>query len=81
MRIPRDISGTDLVKLLSKFGYENTRQTGSHMRLTTQQNGEHNVTIPYHNPLRVGTLSAILADIANHFGLTKDELIRRLFER
>ena len=81
MRIPRDISGVDLVKLLSKFGYENTRQTGSHMRLTTQQNSEHNVTIPYHNPLRVGTLSAILTDIANHFGLTKDELIRRLFER
>ncbi|MFM7886454.1 MAG: type II toxin-antitoxin system HicA family toxin, partial [Pseudanabaena sp.] len=81
MRIPRDISGADLVKLLSKFGYENTRQTGSHMRLTTQQNGEHNITIPCHNPLRVGTLSAILADIANYFGLTKDELIRRLFER
>jgi len=81
MRIPRDISGADLVKLLSKFDYENTRQTGSHMRLTTQLNGEHNVTIPYHNPLRVGTLSAILADIANHLGLTKDELIRRLFER
>jgi hypothetical protein len=41
MRIPRDISGADLVKLPQKFGYENTRQTGSHMRLTTQQNGEH----------------------------------------
>jgi hypothetical protein len=49
------------------------------MRLTTQQNGEHNVTIPYHNPLRVGTLSAILSDIASHFGLSKDELIRQLF--
>ena len=59
MRIPRDISGAELVKLLSKFGYENTRQTGSHMRLTTQQNGNHNVTIPYHNPLRVGNYLSV----------------------
>jgi predicted RNA binding protein YcfA (HicA-like mRNA interferase family) len=80
MRIPRDISGAELTKLLNKFGYASIRQTGSHIRLTTQQNGEHSVTIPYHNPLRVGTLSAILADVANHLGFTKDELMRKLFE-
>ena len=45
----------------------------------TQQNGEHSVTVPYHNPLRVGTLSAILADVANHVSLTKDDLMQRLF--
>ncbi len=79
MRIPRDISGAMLVKLLEAFDYEVTRQSGSHMRLTTQRNGEHSITVPYHNPLRVGTLSAILVDIASHFGLTKDELMQRLF--
>ena len=48
MRLPRDISGYELAKLLSKYGYTVTRQTGSHIRLTTQQKGEHHVTIPAH---------------------------------
>ena len=61
------------------FSYEVTRRTGSHMRLTTQENGEHHVTIPRHDPLRIGTLSAILGDVARHFGTTRDELARRLF--
>jgi predicted RNA binding protein YcfA (HicA-like mRNA interferase family) len=36
MRIPRDLSGADLVKRLSRLGYEVTRQTGSHIRLTRE---------------------------------------------
>ena len=79
MRLPRDLSGTDLARALRKLGYDTTRQTGSHMRLTTQENGEHHITIPRHDPLRVGTLSAILGDVAGHFGTTRDELARRLF--
>ena len=35
MRLPRDLAGLELVKLLRGMGYEVTRQTGSHMRLTT----------------------------------------------
>ena len=57
MKIPRDISGVKLIKLLAVYGYEVTKQTGSHIRLTTQANGEHHVTIPNHNPLKVGTLN------------------------
>jgi hypothetical protein len=49
------------------------------MRLTTQENGEHHITIPRHDPLRVGTLSAILGDVADHLGITRNELVRRLF--
>ncbi len=79
MRLPRDLSGTDLARALGKLGYEATRQTGSHMRLTTQENGEHHITIPRHDPLRVGTLSAILSDVAGHFGTNRDEIVRRLF--
>lgn len=60
MRLPHDLSGDELADFLSDYGYEVTRQTGSHMRLTTQQAGEHHVTIPRHNPLRVGTLNAVL---------------------
>ncbi|MGI8812518.1 MAG: type II toxin-antitoxin system HicA family toxin [Pyrinomonadaceae bacterium] len=55
MRLPRDISGTDLVRALRSLNYETIRQTGSHIRLTTFDNGQHHVTIPNHEPLRIGT--------------------------
>ncbi|MBK8801133.1 MAG: type II toxin-antitoxin system HicA family toxin [Fibrobacteres bacterium] len=79
MRLPRDLSGTDLAGALRRFGYTPTRQVGSHMRLTTDRQGTHHITIPKHDPLKIGTLSAILGDIAEHFGKTRDELIQELF--
>lgn len=59
MKLPRDITGNDLAKSLTKLGYHVTRHTGSHIRLSTNENGEHHVTIPAHNPLKLGTLAAI----------------------
>jgi predicted RNA binding protein YcfA (HicA-like mRNA interferase family) len=81
MRLPRDLSGNDLAKKLADFGYEITRQTGSHMRLTTLQNGQHHITIPRHDFLRTGTLSAILSDVSEHFKIDRQELVRTLFEK
>ena len=81
MRLPRDWGGEELARLLRRYGYEVTRQTGSHMRLTTEQGGEHHVTIPRHSPLRIGTLNAILKDVAQHLGLDRDELLMELMER
>lgn len=78
MRLPRDASGADIVKALKTLGYEVSRQTGSHIRLTTNENGTHHVTIPNHNPVRVGTLAAILDDVAEHFGINRKELLLRL---
>lgn len=78
MRLPHDVSGDSLAKALGALGYVATRQTGSHLRLTTQQNGEHHASLPRHAFLRVGTLSEILSDVADHFGLTRDELLQRL---
>ena len=54
-------------KAIKKLGYEVTRQTGSHLRLTTFESGQHHVTVPRHTPLRVGTLASILDSIATHF--------------
>ena len=79
MRMPRDTSGRELANALAKLGYEVTRQTGSHMRLTARGESTHHVTIPAHTPLRVGTLNAILRDVAAHRGLSRDELLRTLF--
>ena len=78
-KIPRNLSGRDLIKFLKKLGYEQSRQVGSHIRLTTEDNGVHNITIPAHDPIKVGTLSNILKDIAQHFEISKEELINRLF--
>jgi predicted RNA binding protein YcfA (HicA-like mRNA interferase family) len=78
MKLPRDVSGDDLAKALGVFGYDVTRQSGSHYRLTTTQNGEHHVTVPRHDPLRLGTLAAIIDDVAEHFGISRNELIARI---
>ena len=79
MKLPRDLSGEELAKLLRKYGYKITRQTGSHMRLTTHMNGEHHITIPRHKPLKPGTLNSILRDVAEHLGISKRELMEELF--
>ncbi len=60
MRLPRDTSSKELIKLLKKFGYEISRQKGSHIRLTTFLEGEHHITVPNHNPIGLGTLSSNL---------------------
>lgn len=79
MRIPRELSGQELARLLREYGYDVTRQSGSHMRLTSNLRGEHHITIPAHKYLKIGTLSGILTDVATHFKIDKDALIKELF--
>ena len=78
MKLPRDIDAATLKQLLVPLGYTVTRQTGSHIRLTTQNQGQHHITIPNHSPIKVGTLNAILRDIAEHLGLSRDELLDQI---
>ena len=79
MKLPRDLSGAKLAQLLERFGYHIVRQTGSHIRLTTSKVGEHHLTIPAHPTLRVGTLSGILRDVAEHFQKSKEEIAGEIF--
>ncbi|MBF2078192.1 MAG: type II toxin-antitoxin system HicA family toxin [Synechococcales cyanobacterium T60_A2020_003] len=79
MQLPRDLTGSQLIKALEVLGYTVTRQTGSHIRATTQENGVHHITVPNHNPIKPGTLNAILKDVANHFEIDRDELLRQIF--
>jgi predicted RNA binding protein YcfA (HicA-like mRNA interferase family) len=78
MKVPRNLSSERLIQLLATFGYETTRQTGSHIRLTTQANGQHHLTIPAHDPLKIGTLNSILRSVGEHFSLTKDEVLENI---
>ena len=79
MRMPRDLNAQELSELLKIYGYQITRQTGSHLRLTTIRKGEHHITIPKHKPLKVGTLSSILNDIASYQKVSRKTLIKELF--
>ncbi len=79
MKLPRDVSGADLANRLGRLGYTITRQTGSHLRLSTSERDQHHVTIPNHDPLKVGTLAAILNDVAAHLEISRSQLIQRLF--
>ena len=79
MKLSRNIDARQLIKALRRFGYESTRQSGSHIRLTTQQNGQHHITIPNHDPLKIGTLNAIITQVAQHLGIDKQELVDGLF--
>lgn len=80
MKVPRDVSGEDLAKLLTHFGYHVTRQTGSHLRLTTKKGGIHHITIPNHYPLKIGTLNSIISDVGDHLKLAKTEVLSELFK-
>ena len=79
MKLPRDLSGADLIRALGGVGYRVTRQTGSHARLTTDKPTQHHVTVPMHDPLKIGTLAGILADVAGHLKISREQLQARLF--
>ena len=83
MRMPRDLSGADLVQLLSRrYGFKLRRSRGSHMTVTlATATGEHSVTVPRHRNLRVGTLGQIVSDVSAFVGLPEDVVRRELFER
>ncbi|HUH62044.1 MAG TPA: type II toxin-antitoxin system HicA family toxin, partial [Terracidiphilus sp.] len=65
MKLPRDLSGQDLIKHLCKhWAYERVHQVGSHVILQTEQPSHHRIAIPEHSPLRIGTLNSILSSVA-----------------
>ena len=80
MKLPRDMGGEELAALLGRYGYKITRQTGSHIRLTSTSKGlEHHITIPRHKPLRVGTLSSIVNETATYLEIERQKLVKELF--
>jgi len=80
VKLPRDLSGPEFARLLRRYGYEEIRQSGSHIRVRSKAKGpEHHVTIPAHSPLKVGTLSGILLEVATYLELSKEALAQELF--
>jgi predicted RNA binding protein YcfA (HicA-like mRNA interferase family) len=76
MKLPRDLSGAELIKLLCKHhSYQRVNQEGSHVILQTDSPRRHRLAVPDHNPLRVGTLNAILRAVSEAKGLPKEEIL------
>ncbi len=79
MKIPRDLDAKNLIKSLERLGYRQTRQTGSHIRLSVNlEEKELHITIPNHNPLKIGTLNNILKEINDQLKISKEELLKKL---
>ena len=53
MKLPRDLTGQKLAKALRILGYVVTRQSGSHLRITTEIGGQHHEVIPNHDPIKL----------------------------
>ena len=76
MKLPRDLSGADLIKRLCKHhGYRRVNQGGSHVILETDSPSHHRLAVPDHNPLRIGTLNGILRAVAEIKGLEKEDVL------
>ena len=64
MKLPRGVSAVRLIRALERLGYAVVRRKGSHARLRHQGPPPHSITVPLHDPLKIGTLHGILAEIA-----------------
>lgn len=79
MKIPRDLNSRELIKLLGKFGYVQSGQVGSYIGLTKSDTNGLHITIPNHNPVKLGTLNNILKEVAAQLSISKIELMEKLF--
>ena len=78
MKTPRGVSADRLICALERLGYKVVRQKGSHVRLRHEGPPVHLITIPQHTSLRIGTLHAILAEVAQMQSITAESLAESL---
>ena len=57
MKVPRDVSGREAVRALIRLGFEERRQSGSHVIL---RQGNRTVVVPMHKPIKPGTLRGLI---------------------
>ena len=70
MKLPRDLSGTEVARRLAHhYGLPRDAEPGQPHDHDADGGGEeHHVTVPQHRDVRVGTLDAIIADVAAFLG-------------
>jgi predicted RNA binding protein YcfA (HicA-like mRNA interferase family) len=76
MKIPRDFSGAQLVKVLCRnWGYRVVHQEGSHIILQTDAPSHQRLSVPNHNLIRAGTLNSIVRAVSLHQGVERQQLL------
>jgi predicted RNA binding protein YcfA (HicA-like mRNA interferase family) len=79
VKIPRDDFGRDLADMPCRvWGYREVHQVGSHIILHTETPTHHRVSVPAHKPLRLGTFSAILREVAAAKRTTREAILDTL---
>jgi predicted RNA binding protein YcfA (HicA-like mRNA interferase family) len=88
MKLPRNLNGSSLADVLCRqWDYRLVHYQGSHIILDYQgshiildtQTPEHQrISIPNHNPLRIGTLNSILKTISAHKKVSKQDILDSL---
>ncbi len=69
------LSGLNIVKILSKIGFQHVRTSGSHAILNKQtDNGKLTIPVPLHKELAKGTLKSIMRQAE----LTLEDLLNLL---
>lgn len=76
MKLPRDLYGRDLARALcARWAYQKVNQVGSHIILQTETPQHHRLSVPDHKPLRIGTLNAILREVALAKGVPREDIL------
>jgi predicted RNA binding protein YcfA (HicA-like mRNA interferase family) len=79
MKLPRDLAGEALIRCLCRsWGYREIQQVGSHVVLETAEPSHQRIVVPAHKSLRVGTLNGILRLVADHKGVSRQEILDTL---
>ncbi len=77
MKLPRDLSGRELIRVLCRdWDYKVIHQESSHVTLQTETPALHRIVVPQHRTLRVGTLAAILRSVAIHKGVSRNDVLQ-----
>ena len=64
MKLPRGVSAARLIHALERLGYAVIRQKGSHVRLFHEAAPTHSISVPLHDPFKIGTFHGILVEVA-----------------
>ncbi len=59
-KIPRDADARRVIKALEKLGFRVASISGSHYKMTHEDDPLRVVVVPFHGKLKTGTLSAVL---------------------
>lgn len=75
MKLPRGVSAERLIRALERLGYAAIRQKGSHVRLLHQAAPVHSISVPLHDPLKIGTFHGILVEVAQAQSLSIQDIL------